>query len=400
MKILLIDDEPFLLKVLSHQLGNLGFRDVTTCLRAQEGLATLEADGAAFGLVFCDLQMPEMDGVEFLRNLARIGYTGRLVLVSGEDERILRTAEKLARAHQLDVLGVLNKPVAREQLEQLLDGAFAPTAKVPRADRRVYEPEELARAIANGELVNYYQPKVALATGAVVGAECLVRWRHPEHGLVFPDQFIGVAERHGLIDALTHAVLAQALAQVRAWREAGLAWRVAVNVSMNNLVRVDFSDLALAEITRAGVATTDLVLEVTESRLMEDPLAPLDILTRLRLKRVGLSIDDFGTGHSSLAQLRDMPFDEIKLDRSFVHGVRDNDTLRAIFDASHGMARQLGMEIVAEGVEDWEDWEFLRERGCDLAQGYFIARPMPAADLPRWLAGWEIRCAGLVGLSS
>jgi EAL domain-containing protein (putative c-di-GMP-specific phosphodiesterase class I) len=134
-----------------------------------------------------------------------------------------------------------------------------------------------------------------------------------------------------------------------------------------------------------------VVLEVTESQLMRDRRAPLEILTRLRLKRFRLSIDDFGTGHSSLAQLRDIPFDELKIDQSFVHGAWNNATVRAMFDASLGLAKQLDMEIVAEGVEDRDDWDFLRKTECDIAQGYFIARPMPAADLPEWIKSWEIR---------
>lgn len=396
MKILLLDDELFQLNLLTLQLANLGLGEVTCCIRAYDALAALEKDVAAFDLVFCDLQMPELDGVEFVRHLARLAYCGNLVLVSGEDERILRTAESLARAHHLNVLGILHKPVTPESLKKILAKNPPRTTRAANAPAlRIFGVDELRRAIAGGELVNYYQPKVELATGAVAGAECLVRWRHPEHGMVFPDQFIGVAEEYGLIDALTHAVLAAAVTQVRAWRDAGLPWRMAVNISMDNLAHVDFYDQVLAEIRQAGIAPADLILEVTESRLMNDPLASLDILTRLRLKRISLSIDDFGTGHSSLAQLRDIPFDEFKIDRSFVHGASDNDTLRAIFDASHHVARQLGMKTVAEGVEDREDWEFLRTCGCDMAQGYFIARPMPADELAGWLAGWEMRRLGM-----
>lgn len=395
MKILLVDDELFVLNLLAQQLANLGYRQVTSCLRAHDALSALERDGAAWDLIFCDLQMPELDGVEFIRHLARLDYSGHLILVSGEDERILRTAESLARAHRLNVVGILHKPVALADLRKLLEGNLAHLARAPQTAPPTYAADDLRRAIAAGELVNHYQPKVELATGNVAGAECLVRWQHPQHGLIFPDRFISLAEEHGLIDELTRVVLGSALAQVRDWRAAGLRWRMAVNISMDNLAHVDFYDRVLAEIRTAGINPADLILEVTESRLMNDPLASLDILTRLRLKRISLSIDDFGTGHSSLAQLRDIPFDEFKIDRSFVHGVSNNDTLRAIFDASHGVARQLGMKTVAEGVEDRADWEFLRTCGCDMAQGYFIAKPMPAAALPGWLAGWEMRRLGL-----
>ena len=165
--------------------------------------------------------------------------------------------------------------------------------------------------------------------------------------------------------------------------------QVAVNLSMDNLVSLDFLDLVVGLAAKAGVPPQMMELEVTESRLMEDLRTPLEILTRLRLKRFRLSIDDFGTGHSSLAQLRDLPFDELKIDQSFVHGAWNNEKLRAMFDSSLGLARQLGMEVVAEGVEDQADWDFVRKTGCEIAQGYFIARPMPAADLPGWIQSWQ-----------
>ena len=391
MNILLIDDEPFALKLLARQLVNLGFEEVIPCEHAHDALAALESGVKAIELVFCDLQMPHMDGVEFVRHLARIGYAGGLVLVSGEDERILQAAEKLAKAHKLNVLGTLHKPVSPEQLQHILDGK---PRRVARALRAVYEPDELRRAIADGELVNYYQPKVALATGSVAGVETLVRWQHPQDGLVFPDEFIAVAEEHGIIDELTRVVLTGALRQARLWQDAGLSLHVAVNVSMDNLTTLEFLDFVVHEVGKAGVPFTSLVLEVTESRLMTDPLAPLDILARLRLKRIGLSIDDFGTGYSSLAQLRDIPFNELKVDGSFVHGACRDTSLRAIFKASLGMARRLGMKTVAEGVEDQADWDFLCAAGCDLAQGYFIAKPMPGADLAGWIADWDAHRCG------
>ena len=155
---------------------------------------------------------------------------------------------------------------------------------------------------------------MALATGTVAGVETLVGWRHPQDGLLFPDQFIAMEEEHGLIDALTRAVLTDALRQARLWQDAGLSLHVAVNVSMDSLAALEFPDFVAREVAKAGVPLMSLVLEVTDSRLMKDLLAPLDILARLRLKRIGLSIDDFGTGHSSLAQLRDIPFDELKMD--------------------------------------------------------------------------------------
>jgi EAL domain-containing protein (putative c-di-GMP-specific phosphodiesterase class I)/FixJ family two-component response regulator len=389
-KVLLVDDDPTMLAILRNELAGFGRKDVQSCGSAREALTLVQVQSDAYGLVFCDLRMPDMDAVELVRELARVGYAGELVLVSDEDLRILETVRILASAYGVHVLGVLQRPITSEQMGRVL--AAAPRrAHQPRALRKKFSADELRAGIESGQLENHYQPKVELAGARVVGMETLVRWAHPAHGLVYPDQFIGTAEEHGLIGRLTFCVLTRSLLQSRQWRDAGIDLRVAVNVSVEDLVALDFPDVVARVAIETGVPLSSLVLEVTESRLMKHPLAALEILTRLRLKGIGLSIDDFGTGHSSLTQLRDIPFDELKVDQGFVHGAHRDGSRRAILEASLGMARQLGIASVAEGVEDLDDWNFLRNGGCDMAQGYFIARPMPAAAVPGWLAEWELR---------
>ena len=391
LKVLVLDDEPFILKVLAYLLARKGFHDVTTCDNGSAALSLVDTPHAAPQLIFCDINMPGMDGVEFVRRLVEHGYSGSLVLVSGEDERTLQSMRRLVQAHHIEVLGCLQKPVTPANLEVMME-AWRMPAPAPRtmAEKTYYE-EELRQAIKMKQLVNHYQPKVALSTGKVVGVEALVRWQHPTDGLVYPDQFIGIAEAYGLIDDLTYLVLKQALHDMATWKQMGLELQVSVNVSMDNLSALDFPDMVSTLAASAGIAPTALILEVTESRLMHDLRAPLEILTRLRLKRFGLSIDDFGTGHSSLTQLRDLPFDELKIDRSFVHGAHDIENLRAIFNASVGLAKELGMKVVAEGVEDADDWAFLRSTACDLAQGYHISRPIAAGEFVRWVDSYQRR---------
>ncbi len=396
MRILLIDDDPFTLKLIGLQLNMLG-HEVVAHTDAREALPRLESGEVAFDVVLCDLQMPEMDGVEFVRHLANIAYAGGLVLVSGEDARILDTSGRLAREHGLEILGALRKPVTPEALEQVLASRGPRRQNAPGAKPASLSAEAVERAIAEERLVCHYQPKVSLATGEVVGVETLVRLRQDDGGLIYPDRFIGVAEEHGLINRLTRAVFASALRQARIWRDADIDLHVAVNVSMDDLDDLAFPDYIAHEARRAGVPLTSLVLEVTESRLTKDPRLPLDILARLRLKHIGLSIDDFGTGYSTLTQLRDLPFNELNVDRGFVHCACCDKSLCAIFEASLGMARQLGMRAVSEGVEDAADWLFLRASGCDVAQGYFIARPMPAEELAGWIDRWQARLPELYG---
>jgi EAL domain-containing protein (putative c-di-GMP-specific phosphodiesterase class I)/ActR/RegA family two-component response regulator len=388
-KILVLDDEVFMLKLITHVLANLGFSDVTGCHNGQAALDRVDHADSAPDIILCDLNMPEMDGIEFLRKLVEHRFRGSLILVSGESERVLEAADHLVRAHHITLLGRLHKPVQPAALAALLEKWSPAPQGVRSKTKRVYDADAVRAALINGELVNYYQPKVVVASGIVTGVETLVRWNHPQDGIVFPDDFIGIAEEHGLIDDLTGVVLGSALIQARTWQDAGLTLRVAVNVSMDNLASLTFANSVAEQAAAAGVAPQNIVLEVTESRLMKDLRTSLEVLTRLRLKRFRLSIDDFGTGHSSLSQLRDIPFDELKIDKSFVHGAAANATTQAIYHASSGLAKQLGMEIVAEGVEDEDDWAFVRRTGCHLAQGYFIARPMSADDLPGWMDKWH-----------
>ncbi len=385
MRVLVIDDDPFARSLLARQLSELAIQEVELVDSGEAALSRLARGMPAFDALIVDLNMPGMDGVQFLRHLARQRFRGGLVLVSGEDADILRSVAKLASARRLRVAGTLHKPIALESLGQALGAVPTFAESTVMGDmRRTYDEQDLRKAIATGQLVNFYQPQVRMIDGAVAGVEALVRWQHPDDGLVFPSDFIPLVEQSGLSDELAGAVLAGALRAARQWRGAGLELRVSVNVAMDNLFALDLPEKVVNAAAEAGVPAECVVLEITESQVTRDLDRLLDVATRLRLKRVGLAIDDFGTGYSSLAQLRDVPFDELKLDRSFVHGASSNPQLQAILRATLDMARQLGLRTVAEGVEDREDWDNLRDMACDFAQGYLIARPMPAEAILNW----------------
>jgi EAL domain-containing protein (putative c-di-GMP-specific phosphodiesterase class I) len=245
---------------------------------------------------------------------------------------------------------------------------------------------ELRAGIQRDELVLHYQPKLSLSTGRCDRVEALVRWQHPRHGLMQPDHFIPLAEQTGLIKPLTHWVLEAALRQCRAWQDIGLDIKVAVNLSMRNLHDPDLVGLVAQLLETTGVQPKSLNLEVTESALMTDPRRALGSLARLREIGVEVAIDDFGTGHSSLSYLKQMPVEEIKLDRSFVRDMRTDKNDYTIVRSTIELAHDLGLRVIAEGVEDQATWDLLVELGCDLAQGYHMSRPLPAGDLRRWLA--------------
>ncbi|MEO5732122.1 MAG: EAL domain-containing response regulator [Rubrivivax sp.] len=386
--VLLVDDDQFMLGMQSRMLRSMGYTMIGNASSADAALMLLGEGRAAVDVVICDLNMPGVDGLEFLRLLSQSAFRGNVILLSGEGPRILHAAQKLLAGRPLMILGALEKPAGHLALRMLLD-RWRPTVPLEAAaPQPIYTAADLLAAQRDKQWVLHYQPKVDLRTGALIGTEALVRWNYPEHGLIYPDRFIGVAEECGAIGPLTDWALRAALDQLALWHQDGLHIQMAVNVSMENLLTPGFARMVTALVRDAGLSPQDLTLELTESRIMAMSPVPLETLVRLRMQRFDLAIDDFGTGHSSLAQLRDVPFTELKIDRGFVQDARHNPLIRPILEGSVGIAQRLGLRSVAEGVETADDWMLLREIGCDTAQGYFIGRPMPGDRLGVWLAEW------------
>lgn len=390
-RVLVIDDDPFMLKLLLRMLAKAGHGGAQACDSGAVALERLADTASTVELILLDINMPGMDGVEFIRRLGESGYHGSVILVSGEDARTIESVERLLELHHLRVLGRLQKPVRPERLAELLarldhDKAAVAPASIPENTCAL---EELRAAIAQLRMVMHYQPKVSLETHEVIGMECLVRWQPQQGPLIYPDQFLPLAERHGLMGDITRLVLDSAMRQAREWRREGLQLNVAINVSMSDLASLEFPDMAAKLAETIGLEASAITLEVTETTVVKQLRTALDVLSRLRLKRFRLSIDDFGTGHASLAQLRDLPFDELKVDRSFVTGASANLTLQAICDASVRVGQQLRMQIVAEGIEQPDDWDLLSGLGCGVGQGYLIARPMPGPMVLPWLRSWN-----------
>jgi len=244
---------------------------------------------------------------------------------------------------------------------------------------------ELRRAIAADELVLHYQPKASVSSGDIVAVEALVRWNHPERGLLYPDAFLPIAEQTGIIDSLTRWVLATALAQIDRWGHAVDGLAVAINISARNLARHDFSESVLRALAASGVAPNRLLLEITETALVADPERAGRSLRRLDTAGVRISIDDFGQGQTSLGYLSTLPLHELKIDKSFVLDMLSDQSHAAIVRSVIDLAHNLGFEVVAEGVETEQILDALNALGCDIAQGYLLARPMPADALPAWL---------------
>jgi diguanylate cyclase (GGDEF)-like protein len=342
--------------------------------------------------------------------LARLGGDEFGILCSGSGvllaERLHRALHEPFKLHDFSLevgmsVGIATFPEHGDDVDTLLRHADVAMylAKEAHAGTAFYDSEqdsndkarlslagELRRAIEEEELVLHYQPKAELATGCVVGVEALVRWQHPERGFIPPNDFVPIAERTGLIKPLSRHVLATALRQSGAWRDAGLDLHVAVNLTIPDLLDLELPDLIGRLLTEAHVRPDQLELEITESTILADPFRVRQVLSRLNEMGLRIAIDDFGTGYSSLAYLRRLPVHTIKIDRSFVMDMCENASDATIVRSTIDLGRNLDLDVVAEGVESQQAWNALRAQGCTLAQGYFISKPLPADELAGLLA--------------
>ena len=384
LHVLVVDDNPNIVALLKRYLATVG---VAAAQEAHDGSGALEQiDATPLDLVLCDLDMPGMDGIELLRHLAARQDPPAVILLSGQERSILNTAVRLGRAHGLRVVGALSKPFRLPPLRALLEQAAAGADSLSRARLEPLSPEAVRAGIGRGAVELAFQPKVAAGSGTLAGVETFLRWRDTDGRLKHPAAVVPVAERSGLIHELTRVVVRRAMKQQAAWQAQGHRFTIAINVSMRDLERYDFPEFVVAAAEDAGIELSSVLLEVTESQIMADVVRPLEVLSRLRLKGVGLSIDDYGTGASSMQQLKRIPFTELKIDREFVSGAPEDPEAQAMLSSSITLGKDLGLAIVAEGVETASEWDLVVSRGVDIVQGYFVARPMAAMAMTEWLS--------------
>ena len=390
-KILILDDEVDVGEFVSAAAQGMGFE----CTATTDATTFLKALTPDTTLILLDLLMPDMDGIELLRLLGEQKCKASIVLMSGVDKRGLETAAQLAQVLGLSLVGHLQKPFRLAELEGILARSVEPaTLPIVQPGAQITQNEELRSAIERDEFVLHYQPLIDIATGRILGIEALVRWQHPERGLIFPDHFIGRMEELGLIDELGWIVVSRGLSEVGQFANGdGRAPMLSLNESVYSLHDLKFPDILVSIAEKNGVAPGNVTIEITESRLIEELSRALDILTRLRMKQVKLSIDDFGTGYAMMRQLKIIPATELKIDKSFVQDMQGSDQDRIMVEKSIEMGHELGMNVIAEGVETQEQLDFLRLKGCDGAQGYLFTRPLPPAELVSWLKTYR---SGLV----
>jgi len=387
-RILVIDDENDVGEFISTAAQALGLQ----CTVTTDAKAFLDALTPDKTLIMLDLMMPKMDGVELLRLLGKLKCKTGIVLMSGVGKRTLESAGQVAQALGLSIVGHLQKPFRLTELEEVLERHAEPeaTSDVKQTPKIVIEKEELQRAIERVEFVLYYQPQIEITTGRVIGVEALVRWQHPERGLIFPDNFIGRMEELGLIDELGWFVMDRGMSEVAQFANGdGIAPMLSLNASVYSLHDLKFPDLLVSLAEKHGISPRGVTIEITESGLIKELSSTLDILTRLRMKQVQLSIDDFGTGYAMMQQLKNIPATELKIDKSFVQDMQVNESDRIMVLKTIELGHELGLQVIAEGVETQEQLDFLRLKGCDHAQGYLFSRPIPPKEMVNWLASYR-----------
>ena len=388
LRFLVVEDQGFQRWVAANVLTGLGAKDIICAPDGREALEFLARADPPVDIVVSDLDMPEMDGMELIRHMGESGRPISLILLSALERSLVASVEQMAAVYGVNLLGAIQKPATAKKLAALIETHVAArpaaSANEPLANEPITD-EEIAAAVREGAFEAYFQPKVELRTGRVKGAEAIARWHHPRRGMVPPGAFIGRLEAAGLIPALTDQILDAAAFNCRIWRKAGLDATVSVNLSLVSLADPALAERMLQLVRAHGIVPRDVLFEVTESAAASDPGMAIENLSRLRMRGFGLSIDDYGTGYSSMQRLTRVPFTELKIDQSFVKNALSQPPSRAMLESSLEMAQKLGIPAVAEGVETRAQWDLLLALGCPIAQGYYVAKPMDAGEFLDWL---------------
>ena len=389
LQVMVVEDHGFQRRIALRLLAELGVENALEGADGLDALQVLRRQPTPPDVVLVDLDMPGMDGIECIGQIAQERLARAVVVVSALDPALLNTVQTMARAYGLRVLGSVEKPLTRDKLESVLSRLGEHAGEQLDESEADFTIPTLLEALERGEIVPWFQPQVEFGNGKVVAVEALARWERPDGSVVRPVLFVPLLEQEGRADALTDRMLDEGCRWLQRWSQDGVRLKLSVNVSPLALADPQAADRYQAIVESHGVTPEDVVLEITESSVMTDAARGLGVLARLRLKGFGLSIDDFGTGYSSLAQLAQVPFTELKIDKDFVFSSHSQPRKRAMVEASLDLARKLRLTTVAEGVETLEDWQLLAELGCDIAQGWLIGRPVPGSELQAAIARWR-----------
>ena len=378
--VLIIDDDPTQVAILQAYFASLNVADIKGTTNPSEALNYINNKQNEIDLIVSDLQMPEMDGLEFLRHLNAMQYIGKLAIISGVKSDLLDHASRLAKMHRLNIIGHVPKPVTKNSLDNVFLKE-AEESRIPvKTDQYFITQSDFSKAMDKNEIEPYFQPKVDVKTGKIIGAEALVRWNKPGVGFISPEVLINFAENNGRIEELTFYLFNKTLKSSQDFLAFDPKQVFATNLSPNMARNLALPDQLLSRIKAHGLKPESFSFEVTENNVLNLDTTTLEVLSRLRILEFDVAIDDFGTGSSNIQTLRDFPYSELKIDRAFVSNaisdVFSRETVRAAVSLSHDR----GMKIVAEGIEDVKTFAFVREQGIEYAQGYLFSKALSHSD--------------------
>lgn len=371
-RLLVLDDEAAVCDLIRTVGEQTGYEVITTNT-SQEFKDSFAEFTPTFIMLDLRLGETDVDGIEVLRNLAAQQCSCPIVIVSNYDEKILSTAIRLGKTQGLRMLTSLTKPIEPKEISSVLEQAKF-NVTIPTA-------EQLVRALEDEHFVLHYQPKVYMKTGKIAALEALIRWQSPNQPLILPDMFIPLAEQKNLINPLTRWIVKEAFKQAAIWHSKGINLGISINLSAKALDDLYLPDEMAQKAREWNLNPEVITLEITETTVMSQPTIAMDVLSRLRLKGFALSLDDFGTGYSSLIELYHMPFNEMKIDKSFVMNLGEDKDAEVIVKAIIDLGHTFGLTLIAEGVETQVAWDLLLKMNCDIAQGFYISKPMSVEEV-------------------
>lgn len=398
---LIVDDDVLSRDIAASILRRLGAREIVEADSGAAAIAWADADQSKLDLVLCDLRMPQIDGLETLEELAKRTYPRLFVLVSGADRRTIRAAAGAAARVGADSLRVVSKPVTLEKMQAIVT-AMSEAAVLPEQNWNLLQtspPEcssDIVRGLASGEFVPFFVPQVQSVTCRADSVEAVMRWRHSRFGVLSEKSFMTVAQSVGVLDQLFFSIFEQSIVQCVAWREKGIAIGMSINVPPSVLTARDLPQRLESAARLHGLAPHQITLEVAETEWLQDRANAQAVLTRLRLRGFGLAIDDFGAGFSSIQQLLAAPFNEMKLDASFMARTLVDRESAVALSSYLAVARELDMTVVAQGVETQLHQEHAARLGCDQIQGSLIGQPMNAEACEEWLSSRDLTTPGAI----
>ncbi len=385
-KILVADDSASIREYLIALLKEQADAEVLGVKDGQEALERIQA-GYQPDLALLDLNMPRMDGVQLLRHLADMNFSAPIVIISGLSRQVIGAIERLSKEYSLNVVGTIAKPLDEMAISEMLE----------RLDKSLKDNDGLSEvktyevldALKRGKVEPWFQPQVELQRRKLVGFEVLCRIRHNRHGLMLPKSFMPTLEKSDLIRAVTFDLLDQVLQRLQEFPDDQQDFTISFNVSAKLFDGEDFIDDLVEMINQSPIPNERLIFEITETTIANKPLKELEGAARLAINGCGLSIDDFGSGRATFDRLHSLPFSELKIDHQYLPKEEITEAQRALLESTITMARRLGMKVVVEGVETFRQWNLVQHLGCEMAQGYFIAPPMPFEEMSEWIRLWQ-----------